>query len=41
MGREIVSKMRAKILIIEDFEEVRRSYRDLLTHEEYDVLEAG
>ena len=35
-----MSKMRAKILIIEDFEEVRKSYVDLLTHEGYDILEA-
>jgi len=35
-----VSKERAKILIIEDFEKVRKSYVDLLTHEEYDILEA-
>lgn len=34
-------KERAKILIIEDFENVRNSYADLLTPEGYDVLEAG
>jgi hypothetical protein len=39
--REIVLKKRAKILIIEDSENVRKSYGDLLTHEGYDTLEAG
>jgi len=35
-----VLKERAKILIIEDSENVRKSYGVLLTHEGYNVLEA-
>ena len=35
-----MSKERAKILIIEDFENVRKSYAHLLTPDGYDVLEA-
>lgn len=33
-------KERAKILIIEDSKNVRKSYGELLTHEGYNVLEA-